>query len=365
MKEQYWELSESPLFFILFPLTIGMVVGFWGENLFANHLLFILAVLLLAAACSVAIHLFLYRHPFATGMHRLFHLFAWLFVLCFGLILAVQAEPHTISIDFFSHSRDVLLARLEQTMLTDREQQLLKAVLLGYKADLSDEVRTAFQTAGISHLLALSGLHVGMIVACVGWILPRRLPMRKLWLAVFLWMYVLLVGCPVSAVRAGLMTTIWLMNPFTRQHTFNMDVVALSAILLLVFNPLYLKEVGFQMSFAAVSCILLFSPGFRYVRSIPKAPQQWFWVCLSAQLGVTPFVLWYFGSFPTYFLIANLIITPIIMPAILYLGLTLLLVVSIAPAWSDWLCIPMHGLFEVEWWMMQQIQLLPSALLAI
>lgn len=298
-------------------------------------------------------------------MHRCLTLTFGVSVICFGLILAIHAQPETLSSDFFQSIQNRLVLLIQDSNLNEHEQQLLEAMLLGYKANLSPELKAAFNAAGISHLLALSGMHIGALTLLVHWLIPKRIPKRSLVLIAFIWSYILLVGMPVSAVRAGLMTTLWLLNPYKGQHTFTLDTVALSAMILLIYNPLYLQNVGFQMSFAAVSSILLCQPSFRYCPGIPKAPQQWAWVCLAAQIGVLPITLWYFGTFPTYFLIANLIITPILMPCILYTGLAFLTVTCIMPQWSALLSTPLHILFQILWWIISCIQEWPYAVISL
>lgn len=342
-----------------------MVAGLWDNDLWASHLLFFNAILCCTAMGIVALHIFLLKHPLCQWMHGGFTLMVAICLMLTGLMLAMAPPLSFPTPELLSHLRDALILRMRGTALTPREQQMVSAMLLGYKQALDPDVRTAFNAAGVSHLLALSGLHIGIIATLASALIPKKIPLRKLILSALIWCYILLVGMPVSAVRAGLMLTLWWMNPYRRQHTYTMDTVALAALILLVYRPTYLTDVGFQLSFAAVSSILLFQPSFRYSKKWPRKPQQWIWVCLAAQIGVMPLTFWYFGTFPTYFLIANLLITPVLTPCIVYGSLVLMVVACLMPQWSTLASTPLHYLFEIQWWLMQQIQQLPHAVITL
>lgn len=202
------------------------------------------------------------------------------------------------------------------------EYALISALTLGYKSELSDNIQEAFRASGTAHVLAVSGLHVGIIYAIIFSLLSflgnsgKKNTLKQILIILCLWGYAFLAGLPVSVIRATIMLTIFCgANAFHRKG-FSYNTLAIAAFFILLYNPMSLFEVGFQMSFAAVFAILFFKPKmdklFTHRNKISKAIGNMFTVTLSAQLGVFPLVLYYFGTFPTYFFITNLIIVPLI-----------------------------------------------------
>lgn len=228
-----------------------------------------------------------------------------------------------------------LLQRLQHPALQPNTQHLLSAMLLGDKSQLATDVRQLFSRTGISHVLALSGMHIGVIVLLVGGLLPKGLPYRSWLLIAFTWAYIYIVGMPVSAIRAGIMLTIWFIHPFRGQQTLSLDVWALAALVMLIYNPYYLADIGFQLSFAAVGSIVLCQPFFFYTSYLPQKVQQWVWVCIAAQMGVMPLSIWYFGQISTLFLLSNALVTPILLPVVIYTGILFLLLSYLLPCGQE------------------------------
>ena len=201
----------------------------------------------------------------------------------------------------------------------------LSALTLGDKRGLSKEVREAYSDAGASHVLALSGLHVGLIYGMVAMVLRGLIRRRNLrWLrelliVVVLWGFALLVGMSASVVRAVAMCSLFAAARWVSDGTTSsLHVLSLTALVMLLVRPLYLFDVGFQLSFMAMASILCLElylealvrkqtlhPVMAYLAGI---------VCMStaAQLGTFPLVLHHFGTFPTYFLLTNLLAIPLL-----------------------------------------------------
>lgn len=353
---------QSPLFRILIPLTTGEVAGLWAQGSGFSHLLFCKGLLLGIAVALVICHILLQYHPRNGILHLFFSVLIFTGLGVFGYMLCYRDVP-VWQWDGFSSIHNQLKQALQRCGVAPQEEQLLSALLLGDKTHMDPGVKDAFRNSGISHVLALSGLHVGMIAVLVRYIVPPFVPFRKIWHLLLLWSYIGIVGFPVSAVRAALMLTIWWVNPYSKQHTFNLDVVMLAFLILVSYNPRNLTDVGFQLSFCAVTSILFFQPSWRYNDNYSRTPQQWFWVCISAQIGVLPLTLYYFGTFPTYFLIANLLITPVLLPLILYIGVALLMMALIFPQGCFVLATPLHYLFEVQFWIVEKVNELPFSVL--
>lgn len=199
---------------------------------------------------------------------------------------------------------------------------LLSALTLGYKADLTEEVQNAFRVSGTAHVLAVSGLHVGIVFFIIHSLLLFLGKSRKSTLIRFvgvillLWVYVYLTGLSVSVIRAAIMLTTYSFGKIFYRKGFSYNTLAAAAALILLANPLKFFEIGFQLSFASVFAILYFKPKLDklYQPSQKRIKAVWnlFTLSLAAQLGVFPLTLLYFGTFPSYFFITNLLVVPLV-----------------------------------------------------
>jgi len=223
--------------------------------------------------------------------------------------------------------REQLISRIDKVITDHESRAIIHAMLLGDKTDLSTEQKEAYSRTGISHILALSGMHISFIVLLLGW-LTCRLPrwVQHIITLTGTWGFIFMVGLPVSAIRAGIMLSILLLNPFKGQRSMAMDRWAMAAIILLILNPIYLLDIGFQLSFAAVAGILLFMPFFKIIPHIPLFIQEGTYISLSAQLAVLPLTLWHFGTFPIYFLLTNLLVCLLFTPLIMYLSIAITII---------------------------------------
>ena len=209
---------------------------------------------------------------------------------------------------------------------------VLSALTLGDKHALSDEVRSAYAESGAAHVLALSGLHVGVIygiILFVVQVLFRRRStrwLRELLTITVLWLFALLAGMSASVVRAVFMCSLYVVARWVSRDSSAINTLSLAALVMLLLHPLYLFDVGFQLSFMAMASILLVEPHFEALsrrRSLPGIAAYFVGiVCMSlaAQLGTFPLVLYHFGAFPTYFLLTNLLVIPIL-PVVLSLAI--------------------------------------------
>ena len=226
--------------------------------------------------------------------------------------------------------RKQLIEVIHSSNLTTNQQAIAEALCLGYDDDISEETETNFKKAGITHLLCVSGLHVGLVALMAGWCLKwmgqrrRSCLLRGALQLALIWFFVVLTGMAPGTVRAGLMFSFIVVGQmfFTRPPTLN--AVASSALVMLACKPVLLFEVGFQLSYTAVLGIILFTkplervitsptPGNKVAKAgIWMAQKVWSLVCVSfvAQLCTSPLILYYFHQFPPYFLVANVLIVP-------------------------------------------------------
>lgn len=228
--------------------------------------------------------------------------------------------------------RHRLVAGYLQPMFDGDVFGVLSALTLGDKHALSDEVRSAYAESGAAHVLALSGLHVGVIygiILFVVQVLFRRRStrwLRELLTITVLWLFALLAGMSASVVRAVFMCSLYVVARWVSRDSSAINTLSLAALVMLLLHPLYLFDVGFQLSFMAMASILLVEPHFEALfrrRSLPGIAAYFVGiVCMSlaAQLGTFPLVLYHFGAFPTYFLLTNLLVIPIL-PVVLSLAI--------------------------------------------
>lgn len=233
---------------------------------------------------------------------------------------------------------------------------LLMALLFGEKTELSKEINSNYKQAGIMHILAISGLHIALIYGIILRLTKPLLRLKKGKLYIFfislsvLWFYAILAGFSASIVRAAVMFSLVALAKIVNRQSNIYNSLAVSALLLLVYNPNYLFDVGFQLSFAAVFSIVIFQPFVRKYsydkNKIILKTKELLLISLVAQMGVLPLILYYFGQFPLLFLLANLIAIPL-SSLILILGLALIPFNFLLPKLAIYLSILVNFLIEI------------------
>ncbi len=236
--------------------------------------------------------------------------------------------------------RDNMLSLYRGVGIEDENLAILSALTLGYKNLLDQETRRVFSASGAMHILAVSGLHVGILFATLSAILffLNRIKKGRLFktiiLLIFLWFFAVFTGLSPSVIRASLMFSLVIIGMAFSRKTNIYNTLSASAFIILVVNPMLITEVGFQLSYLAVVSIVFFYP---YIYKLVYIKNKWVdkvWVLISvsiaAQLGTFVLGLYYFNQFPNYFLLTNLYAIPLA-TIIIYLAL-LLIVVSPLPA---------------------------------
>ena len=260
------------------------------------------------------------------------------------LMQRARQEPPSVSrLDrsktYFLEQRAKLLDRLSESGVDGSAYAVVAAMALGDKSQLTRELRDAYTISGASHILALSGLHLGIIYTLLSLLLSRRRwqMVSQILIIVSIWLFVFLVGLSASVVRSAVMVSIYALLSLGHRDKLSVNTLAFAAIVMLLFNPMALFDVGFQLSFMAVLTILLFYPLLESLWSQPFLLDhrlfRWLWTMLSvscaAQIGVAPLIAYYFGRISCYFLLANLVVVPAA-ALILYLSLAVLLIPSLA-----------------------------------
>jgi len=219
-----------------------------------------------------------------------------------------------------AHWRTTIIKKLKEQNFNPENLSVIQALLLGQRNDISAETYDNYKDAGAIHILALSGLHIGILLLILQFLLQplERLPHgKKIKLAVillFLWSFALLAGLSASIVRAVTMFSFLAYAMFLNRPTNSFNILALSLFFILLIQPNYLFQVGFQMSYAAVFAILWIYPMLQRFWFPKNKIIKYFWqllsVSIAAQLGVLPISLFYFHQFPGLFFVANLLIIP-------------------------------------------------------
>lgn len=238
--------------------------------------------------------------------------------------------------------------RIETLFPAGDERAFVKGIVLGDRSEISDEVRAAFQKTGTIHVLAISGLHVGLIALLLNLML-RRLKVTQVgkWVAFAMYglallYYSNLTGNSPPVKRAVLMAMLFELGSVLERKSYSLNTLAAAAVLMLLLNPRELFSLSFHLTNAAVAAILLIHPRISALY-VPQKEQwrtriaKYLWDALSltiaASIGTAPFISHYFGSVPLLGLLANLLVTDMMSLA---LGATVLALLF------DWLS-PMLG----------------------
>ncbi len=217
--------------------------------------------------------------------------------------------------------RKYWMGRLQWIVQDSRHYAVATALLLGYKGNMDTGLKKQFAATGASHILAVSGLHVSMIYAVLYGISSfcnrgvRSNRIRHLLLLLAMWIFAFITGLSPSVVRATLMLSVVSAGSMLGEKSLSLNALSASALFMLIYNPLYLLDVGFQLSYAAVAAIVIINPLLNRFYSSDNRIIQYGWnlitVSTSAQLGTLPLTLYYFHQFPTLFLLTNLFVIPL------------------------------------------------------
>ena len=328
--------GEAPLLPLAISLMVGIVVGKYLS--IAIPLWPLLAVVVLLALLlrrwpmwqSVAIVVsfmvlgaFLMQRDLASSSHES----EW---------SRVEQSRH-----WFLQQRTLLLERLSEQGLDGDAYAIVAAMALGDKSEITKDLRETYAVTGASHVLALSGLHLGIIYTLLSLIVVRRRwqVFSQLLIILAIWAFVFLVGMSMSVVRSAIMLSVYALLSLGHRDKMSVNTLAFTAMVMLMFMPSSLFDVGFQLSFASVFFIILCLPlidgPWPQDAPLTNPIAKWGWsiivVSCAAQLGSAPLVAYYFGRFSLWFLPVSFIVIPAA-TLILWLSLLVLLIPPFAPA---------------------------------
>ncbi|MBA2407734.1 MAG: ComEC/Rec2 family competence protein [Chitinophagales bacterium] len=241
---------------------------------------------------------------------------------------------------FTYHLRDLSLSAIRTYISTPREASVAESLVIGYRDNMNGETTASYTAAGVVHVLAVSGSHVGIIFAMLHQLLfflnrkKHGKLIQSIIIITLIWLFALLTGLSGSVVRAATMFSFITLGQNLKRSININNILACSAFFLLVINPLLVADVGFQLSYLAVFGITSLSKHINGWLLSENRLIDYLWkivaMSLAAQLATLPLTLYYFNQFPSYFLIANLIVIPVA-ALILHLGILLIVLQLIAP----------------------------------
>jgi competence protein ComEC len=250
--------------------------------------------------------------------------------------------------------------RYRQMGITGKELGILAALTLGYREELDRDVQRSFSASGAMHVLAVSGLHTGIVWAIVVWILTVGAWRKPLWeerwrrwalnicAILLIWVYAFVTGLSPSVMRSALMLSFWALSSVLNRYTSRWNPLFAAAVVILIINPLALWSVSFQLSFAAVAGIMLLGSRMQQRVMLRGRLLQYIGglllVSVAAQVGTMPLTMYYFGQTSNYFALTNLLVIPMAF-VLLLLGFSTLLMswcvlgewLGVATKWCTWL----------------------------
>jgi len=272
-----------------------------------------------------------------------------------------------------------LLRRMSALGMEEKTRAVVAAMTLGDRSLLTRDTRELFADAGASHLLALSGLHLGIIVGLFLQLMNGRFLCSR-WryvlgvsVLMFAWMYAWLTGMPTSLVRAATMTSLFICASLLNRYGDPLQHLLLTGIILLLVRPMYLFDVGAQLSFLSVAGILLFYRPL-YMWFFDRWRYQIFWlerywllwpfttfaVSLCAQLLTFPLVAFYFHQIPVYGAVLSIVLIPLT-TLFIALAFTVLVLSVLWPAAASLLSVPLSWIVYAMMWMMTSVSHWPGA----
>lgn len=289
-----------------------------------------------------------------------------------GSWLKTNQTKKSISI-WAEQTREKLLAIFRKQPIDETEFEILSALTLGYKRELEPETKRIFSASGASHVLAVSGLHVGvlyyMITLFFGFLrnIKSGRYMFMLISISILWIYAFITGLSPSVLRAATMFSIFAIGENLNRRSNIYNLMAVSAFILLLINPNNLFDIGFQLSYAAVFGIVFLQPKLEKLIFIRNKLLRFFWmlitVSLAAQIATFPITSYYFGQFPIYFWLTNTFVIPAVM-VLIPLGISLLFASTI-PVISTILAFLLNYILKITYFLLSLIYQLPFSVFNI
>ena len=236
-------------------------------------------------------------------------------------IIQLETKTNTLKGIAFNF-RHLINRKLKEYNFSKDELSIINALLLGQRQYITKDVYDNYTNAGAIHILAVSGLHVGIILLILNLLLKplerfkHGLYLKTSLIFILLWLYALIAGGSASIIRATTMFSIVAIGLNLKRSTNIYNTLGISIFILLLFKPSFLFDVGFQLSYAAVFSIVSIQPLIEPLLSFKYKLLDILWktltVTVSAQFGIIPISLYYFHQFPSLFWLSNLVVIPLL-----------------------------------------------------
>lgn len=234
-------------------------------------------------------------------------------------IISIQQGNATLT-GIAEKLRSYLILKLEETPIASKQKSIIEALILGERRNIDPKLYSEYTAAGAVHILAVSGLHVGIVFYLISWLfkpleyLRYGIIVKAIFITILLWGFAFLAGLSPSVIRAVTMFSFFALARLVNRPTNSINVLFISFFFLLIFKPNWLFHVGFQLSYLAVFFILWLQPKLSMLYRPRFKIDKLFWdiitVSFAAQLGVAPLSIYYFNQFPGLFFITNLVVLP-------------------------------------------------------
>lgn len=252
---------------------------------------------------------------------------------------------------YASEFRNTIIKNLKRSGFKNEELNVVIALILGQQQDISPELLKDYQLAGAVHILSVSGLHVGCIMIFIGFLLgglPKTRWGNFIKIAIllsFLWAFAIIAGFSPSVTRSVVMLSFVAVGKYARRKTNIFHTLIVSMLFILLFEPSFIFDIGFQLSYCALFFIVWMQPLFASVWQPKTWILKYFWdiltVSSAAQIGTFPLSTYYFHQFPGLFFITNLLVLPLL-GFILALGVFVLV-------WAFFDIVPTFLAKSLEW----------------
>lgn len=237
--------------------------------------------------------------------------------------------------DYLELFKHYYLNLLQKNVKNTHSLALAKGLIIGQRSEIDQQIYESFSHTGIIHILSVSGLHLGIVMTILIWLFSffpyssiKWKWIKTIIILFFIWTFAIITGFSTAVQRAALMASIFIIGKEVNKKASNYNILFASLFIICLFNPLVLKDLGLQLSYLALIGLAVFYKEFYNLCIIKNkiGNKIWEWTATSfaAQTTTLPLTIFWFGNFPTYFLLAN---PPAILLSFVILGLGLVLMV--------------------------------------
>ena len=306
-------LHQLPFLRLLVFLVLGIALAFVSTDVSIGFVL-IVAALSVALICT-------YLPPNKSYFKGFIILFATMALGYFSCKTESLVKSEENIIKTYAEKANEKIGNSFTTFLNTESSALCKALCLADKSSLDSKIKKDFSRAGASHILAVSGMHVGIIFTAISTLLSLISRGRKFQLFAgilsicFLWFYAFICGLQPSIVRACTMFSVPIIGKLLKRDVSSLNSLLFTAFCMLIYDHTYLFNLGFQLSFLAVAGILLFQEKIFNILPLQNKILIWIWsltsVSIAAQITTLPLTIYYFHNIPVFSLLSNLFVVPL------------------------------------------------------